>query len=322
MLAKNHKLELISTRRLKPTTFLGMAVMASCCLPPGANAAESMAPLKVTVYPLVKDGYDELQKGNYLDAVQTLCQAVILDRDDVSARRYLALALIKADNADRALEQMGLVGRLTQPTAFDFFIYGEAYFALGKYKEAQESYRKSLERDPTSDTARAGVIKSLVGALEWDKAIAECQRCIKLAKTKDQKTYFQTMLKKVKDAKSAPPPSEEEETIPSTIPVPTPQTTTAASPASSSGQPPATSTPTAAPAAPTTPAAPSTPPVTVPAQAPGPQINPTTTTPVTPLPKAPPSPKMMPPITPAPIKGSNFKKTYPAQASVRGIPIW
>src|SRR5277367_1575839 len=86
-----------------------------------AFSAESPSPAKVTVYPLVKEGYDELQKGSYMDAVQSLCQAVILDRDDVSARRYLALALIKADNADRALEQMGLVGRLAQPSAFDYF---------------------------------------------------------------------------------------------------------------------------------------------------------------------------------------------------------
>jgi tetratricopeptide (TPR) repeat protein len=310
----DNKAKLTSARR-SLTSLLALAVMASSVLPPCAGAAESMAPLKVTVYPLVKDGYDELQKGNYLDAVQTLCEAVILDRDDVSARRYLALALIKADNADRALEQMGLVGRLTPPTGFDFFIYGEAYFALGKYKEAEESYRKSLEKDPSSDSARAGVIKSLVGELEWDKAIAECQKCIKQTKTKDQKSYFQTMLKKVKDAKSAPPPSEEEETIPSTIPVPTPQTTNNSQPAAPSGQAPAASGAPAEPAVQTAPA-------NVPSQTPAPQSNPATTTPVTPLPKTPPSPRMMPPITPTPIKGSNFKKTNPSQASVRGIPIW
>jgi tetratricopeptide (TPR) repeat protein len=193
-----------------------------------ADAAESIGTAKVTVYPLVREGYDELQKGAYIEAVQSLCQAVILDRDDVSARRYLALALIKADNADRALEQMGLVGRLTPPSAFDYYIYGEAYLAVGKYKEAEEAYRKSLEKDPLSDTARAGVIKSLVDALEWDKAVAECQKYLKQAKTKEQKAYFQTMLKKVKEAKAGPPLDNEQ--APPIVPAPTPSPSSAASP--------------------------------------------------------------------------------------------
>jgi tetratricopeptide (TPR) repeat protein len=190
-----------------------------------AFGAESPSPstAKVTVYPLVKEGYDLLQKGSYMEAVQSLCQAVVLDRDDVSARRYLALALIKIDNADRALEQMGLVGRLAQPSAFDYFIYGEAYFAMGKYKEAEDAYRRSLEleKDQLSDADRAGVVKSLVGALDFDKATAECQKYLKQAKTKEQKAYYQTMLKKVKEAKAGPPAENQEETPPA-VPAPAP----------------------------------------------------------------------------------------------------
>jgi uncharacterized protein involved in tolerance to divalent cations len=193
-----------------------LAILLLCpCLSQGTavRATESPGIPKVTVYPLVKEGYEDLEKGNYLEAVETLCRAVILDRDDVNARRYLAIALIKADDATRALEQLGLVGRLTPPTPFDFYIYGEAYIALGKYKEAEESFRKSLEKDQDFDAACAGVIKSLVGQVEWDEAIAECQKYLKQAKTKDQKTYYQSILKKLKEGKGSGPSVPEAETV-------------------------------------------------------------------------------------------------------------
>jgi len=191
-----------------------LAILLLCLFQGTAvRATEASGIPKVTVYPLVKEGYEDLEKGNYLDAVETLCRAVILDRDDVNARRYLAIALIKADDATRALEQLGLVGRLTPPSPFDFYIYGEAYIALGKYKEAEESFRKSLEKDQDFDAARGGVIKSLVGQVEWDNAIAECQKYLKRAKTKDQKTYYQSILKKLKEGKGSGPSVPEAETI-------------------------------------------------------------------------------------------------------------
>jgi tetratricopeptide (TPR) repeat protein len=170
---------------------------------PGADAVtpESSSVNKVTAYPLVKEGYDEMQKGDYLEAVKTLCHAVIIDRDDVSARRYLALALIKTDDAARAIEQLGLVGRLTPPSSFDYFIYGEAYLALGKFKDAEDSYRKSLEKDSDYDPARAGLIKSLAGESDWDRALNQCQKYVKQAKTKEQKSYFEELAKRLKDAK-------------------------------------------------------------------------------------------------------------------------
>jgi tetratricopeptide (TPR) repeat protein len=258
-----------------------------------AFGAESPSPstAKVTVYPLVKDGYDLLQKGSYMEAVQSLCQAVILDRDDVSARRYLALALIKIDNADRALEQMGLVGRLAQPSAFDYFIYGEAYFAMGKYKEAEDAYRRSLEleKDQQSDTAEAGVIKSLVGALDFDKATAECQKCLKQAKTKEQKTYYQTMLKKVKEAKAGPPAENQEETPP-VVPAPT-----ASTPAPTSSTPASTpqANPVIGPPLPT-PAPQSAAPVSTPPQAPPPLSSPLQPAPAPAQPVIPKLPGVMP----------------------------
>jgi len=260
----------------------------------------------VTVYPLVKEGYDLLQKGAYMDAVQSLCQAVILDRDDVSARRYLALSLIKIDNADRALEQMGLVGRLTPPTAFDYFIYGEAYFALGKYKEAEDAYLTSvaLEKDPQqADTARSGVIKCLVDALEWDKATAECQKFLKQAKTKEQKAYFQTMLKKIKEAKAGPPPEKEDETppsvpapAPSPAPAPTQSATTAPSttPASSTTASPSFVGPPAPTPSPQAPADSSTPAQASPAQASPPLTSPLQPPAQSPLPATPKVPSSVP----------------------------
>src|SRR5277367_360448 len=95
---------------------------------------------------------------------------------------------------------------------------------MGKYKEAEDAYRTcvDLAKDQQlGDTARAGVIKSLVDALEWDKATAECQKYLKQSKTKEQKAYFQTMLKKVKEAKAGPPAEKEEETPP-IVPAPAP----------------------------------------------------------------------------------------------------
>ncbi len=169
-----------------------------------ANTAYGAATISEELYKHLKTGYELVEKGAYDRAVKAFCQAVRADRDSITARRYLAYALLKSGVPDLALEQLSLISRMTTPNAFDFFLYGEAYYGMGQYKEAFGAFQKSLTAMPEFDAARGGVIKSLTLQGEFHQATNECVAGLNQAKNEASKKYYKTMLQCVKDISARP----------------------------------------------------------------------------------------------------------------------
>jgi tetratricopeptide (TPR) repeat protein len=156
------------------------------------------------LYKHLKGGYDNVQKGSYEKAVKDFCDAVRTDRDSVTARRYLAYALVKTGTPDLAMKQLSLVAKMTTPTAFDLYLYGEAYFTAGDYRHALDSFQKCLALVPYFDAARGGVIKSLALQGEFNQATNECLTGLSKAKDPAAKKYYQAMLTRVREVAMTP----------------------------------------------------------------------------------------------------------------------
>lgn len=169
-----------------------------------AGPALSTATISESLYKHLKGGYDNVQKGSYERAVKDFCDAVRTDRDSVTARRYLAYALVKTGTPDLAMKQLYLVRRMTTPTAFDLYLYGEAYFTAGDYRHALESFQKCLALVPYFDAARGGVIKSLALQGEFNQATNECLTGLSKAKDPAAKKYYQAMFTRVRQLAMTP----------------------------------------------------------------------------------------------------------------------
>jgi tetratricopeptide (TPR) repeat protein len=169
-----------------------------------STPAFSTATISEDLYKHLKTGYDEVQNGSYDRAVKDFCNAVRTDRDSVTARRYLAYALVKSGTPELAMKQLSLVGKMTTPTAFDLYLYGEAYFSAGDYKHSLESFQKCLALVPDFDAARGGMIKSLALQGEFSQASNECLTGLSHAKDGAAKKYYQAMLKRVKEVALLP----------------------------------------------------------------------------------------------------------------------
>jgi tetratricopeptide (TPR) repeat protein len=193
---------------LRGSVSAGLAVLlTTTAFTYGAQGAWSAATISEDLYKHLEAGYLQVQKGSYDGAVKNFCDAVRTDRDSVTARRYLAYALVKAGAPELAVEQLSLITKMTSPSAYDSYLYGEAYYTAGQYKLSAEAYQKTLNLVPNFDAARGGLIKSLTLGGEFELAANECLNGLKQANDKVAKKYYQTMLACVQEIRSAPQPA-------------------------------------------------------------------------------------------------------------------
>ncbi len=160
-------------------------------------------------YDLVKQGYWQIQKGLYPEAVKTLCQAAQADRNSVVPRRYLALALIRAGSGQAAIDQLNLIGKMGPASPFDQYLYGEAYYDLERFTEAKDAYQQAVTAQGNFDAARGGLIKSLVKLNQFDQAKATCLQGLKQAKTEETKKYYQAIFENVQEISLNPSPNKD-----------------------------------------------------------------------------------------------------------------
>ena len=80
------------------------------------------------IAPLLSQGYALIGQGNYDKAIEVLQKALKLDKDSITARRYLAYALVRKGQAKQAIGEMQKVSKQTTPNSFDWYIFGDAYY--------------------------------------------------------------------------------------------------------------------------------------------------------------------------------------------------
>lgn len=195
----------MSTTRKGAYFFRGVLLISTFAYIFSVLNVKAATTISEELYKRLKRGYDQVQKGSYDKAVKTFCEAVRRDRDSITARRYLAYALVKSGAGDQAMDQLSFITKMTTPTAFDLYLYGEAYFTQGNYKESLTAFEKCLAAVPNCDAARGGVIKSLTLQGEYNQATTECISGLNTASDETAKKYYQAMLNKVKEIAVAPP---------------------------------------------------------------------------------------------------------------------
>jgi len=117
---------------------------------------------------LLRTAYLQMLRGEFQLAAVNHKRAVIADRDSVAARRHLGYSLLRLGNYKEALEQLHVLEILTEPTAFDMCLFGEAYFQSGQYKIAENWFCEALKSNSEFVNARIGLAKSLAAGKSND----------------------------------------------------------------------------------------------------------------------------------------------------------
>ncbi len=174
-----------------------------------------------TVGQLLQRGYEQMRKGNYELAVRTLAAAVTADPDSVSARRYLAFALMRHGSVHDAMYQLLIIQRMAKASPFDSYTLGEAYSRMGKLTEAEACFKEALKTNPNYDPARASLIKTLSSTGKYDEAFTECLTGYKAAKTEMLSRYYRILYQHVQEQKLSLRRMQDPTTVPPATATPT-----------------------------------------------------------------------------------------------------
>lgn len=162
-----------------------------------------LKPVNEKILPLINAGYEQIGKGQYERAVQTLEKAVKADKESVSARRYLAFAQVMQGNNLDALKGMQVLSKMVTPRALDWYIFGQAYLGAGGPKHAKSCFTQALTYSPNYDAARGGLIRALVATGDYDGAVSAVREGLGQSKSADVKKYYTTMYSLVMAQKQA-----------------------------------------------------------------------------------------------------------------------
>jgi tetratricopeptide (TPR) repeat protein len=186
----------------QPVTGTGSDPGGSTSTDTSVKIGPATRPVNEKILPLIKEGYLDLSKGSYDKAIKVLKKALSLDKEAISARRYLAYALIQTGHAQEALAQMMTVSKLVPPNAFDFYLFAASYYAAGGVKEARDCYNEALRQNPGYDAARAGLVKTLAHEHNFEEALSNVQQGLQLTKDEAVKKYYTSLGKAVSEAQS------------------------------------------------------------------------------------------------------------------------
>jgi tetratricopeptide (TPR) repeat protein len=154
------------------------------------------------ILPLINDAYKEIGRGESAKAVKTLVKALNIDPDSITARRYLAFAMVQAAQYVPALTQMQKLSKITPMNAFDWYVFGEAYAGAGALSHSQSCYQQALAISPGYHAARGGAVKALVKEGLFTQALQEADKGVPYATDKVVKKYYAALRQGVLDAQT------------------------------------------------------------------------------------------------------------------------
>ncbi len=193
-------IEKMSSKVLTSTLSLALLVSMSFAVP--AASAEPKA-ISAELAPLLEKGYDQMKEGSFSGAVKTLTDAVKLDGDSITARRYLAYALVRAGQPLNSIKQLNLIVKQIKPTYFEWCTYGEAYLAAGGVSQAQNCYEQALKVAPASSYAKSGLIRVNVKSGNFSEALEIAEKGMKDSKTTTSYEYFKDLYAGVRSQQLA-----------------------------------------------------------------------------------------------------------------------
>ncbi|MCW5823292.1 MAG: tetratricopeptide repeat protein [Cyanobacteria bacterium TGS_CYA1] len=191
------------TQKIVPQTLLAFALGLSFSIAPQESFAAAKTIDKELAESLEK-GYNQLAKGDYSKAVEVLSAAVKQDPDSVTARRYLAYALVKQGNSLAAIDQLNAITRLTKPTYFEWCTYGEAYLKANSLDQAASCYKAAISLAPKADYAKSGLIRVSMQGKKYEEAMNLAKDGMKEAANPQIYEYYKKLYSGVLAASAAP----------------------------------------------------------------------------------------------------------------------
>jgi tetratricopeptide (TPR) repeat protein len=146
---------------------------------------------------LVARGYTQLASGQAKEAIKTLSSALYTNPKDTQARRYLAAALLRANQPQESLRQIQYVIHLEPGQANDQIALGEAHMYCGQYNDAIACLSKIISQNPYLDTARVDLIRAYIANRQLDKAKQACIAGTLAATTVTARNYYFTLMDQV-----------------------------------------------------------------------------------------------------------------------------
>ncbi len=188
---------------LVPLYFCQSATADQPAEQPVVTSEESQPPVKMVnekILPMINEGYAALARGESDKAIRVLNKALQVDPESVTARRYLAYAMVRSRAYTSALKQMQELNKLTAPSPFDWYVFGDAYFGAGATNHALSCYQQSLVLSPGYDAARGGAVKCLAEMGQFSRAMEQVDLGNAQAKDKVVKKYYAALKQGVLDA--------------------------------------------------------------------------------------------------------------------------
>ncbi len=134
--------------------------------------------------PLLNQGSEYQDQGNYEEALRLFSQAESLGEPLGSARFNMGVSLQELKQYAKALDNFALAEAKGFTEAALYYQRGEAYYALGRFAEAFESFTKALQHPQASEAeqfTRLRQAEAAVASNNFDVAIASYQTLIKQA---------------------------------------------------------------------------------------------------------------------------------------------
>jgi tetratricopeptide (TPR) repeat protein len=143
---------------------------------------------------LVSAGYKLLAAGSYETAARYFSQALNADPSDVSARRYLAIALIEDGLPAQGAQQMQAVIQSGQPKELDYYYLGKADFYCANYSRSIENYQQALKINPNLELAKAGLAHAYAVSGKRQYAIQLCEERLRSSRDSELRKEYENLL--------------------------------------------------------------------------------------------------------------------------------
>jgi tetratricopeptide (TPR) repeat protein len=125
-------------------------------------------------------GMADLQKGNTLEAITEIREALRMNPANAQAHNNLAAALMQEQQIEQAIAEYREAVRL-QPEYEDArYNFGVALLEVGRVNEAADEYRAALRLNPGDDAAHNGLGKALIAEGRTEEAIAEFGQSLRI----------------------------------------------------------------------------------------------------------------------------------------------
>ncbi|MBP9808291.1 hypothetical protein KBF38_08275 [bacterium] len=166
------------------------------------NSQPAAKAVNEKILPLINDAYKEIGRGEAAKAVKTLVKALNIDPNSITARRYLAFALVQSKSYVPALTQMQKLNKITPMNAFDWYVFGEAYAGAGATDHSLSCYEQALSITPAYHAARGGSVKALVKKGLFAQALQQADKGAPYATDNVVKKYYASLRQGVLDAET------------------------------------------------------------------------------------------------------------------------